>query len=179
MDFKKWSGKYAEKYTQIFPNNEIVLFSKKLQDPALDFLKPNRIVLDRELLEDKITVEELENTCVIFDDIDTIRDKEIRKEIFSLMDDILCSGRSLNIFCIISNHLMTNYKETRIILNECENIVIFPRSAGSHLLKYSLIKYYGLSKDIINKIMNLDSRWVLIRKNYPQCVIYENGGFLI
>ncbi|MFM7981158.1 MAG: hypothetical protein ACKPKO_17760, partial [Candidatus Fonsibacter sp.] len=43
---------------------------------------------------------------------------------------ILEIGRHFKIHCIVTNHLPTNGKDTRRILNEAHTVTYFPHSAG-------------------------------------------------
>jgi hypothetical protein len=60
----------------MFKEDEIYLFSSINHDRVLDRHDPTRIILDNDLLTDPIEPEELENSLVIFDDTDTIRDSK-------------------------------------------------------------------------------------------------------
>ncbi len=168
----------GEMYNKMFPRSSIIMFSRVEKDPSIDkYINVKRIMLDDDLVEDPVTTEELANKMVIFDDIETIKDKKLRKGLYELRDDILETGRHHNIYTVITSHLTTNYGMTRTILNECHSITIFPRSGGQY--KYCLKKYIGLNKSQIKKIYSLPSRWVTIFKNYPRFVLYSKGMYLL
>lgn len=173
-------AKYAEMYKNQHKNkNPVVLFSRLDEDESLDYIKPTRIELTDELLSDPIEPEELTDTMTIFDDTDTIRDKKLLKEIDSLKDDLLQVGRHNNTHVVIVSHMMTNYKQSRAILNECHAIVFFPKSGNRYAINYVLTKYFGISKKDLEKIMDLPSRWVALYKNFPMYVLYEKGAYLL
>lgn len=173
-------AKYAEMYKkQHKDKNPVVLFSRLGEDESLDYIKPTRIEITDELLEDPIEPEELTDTMTIFDDTDTIRDKKLLKEIDSLKDDLLQVGRHNNTHVVIVSHMMTNYKQTRAVLNECHAIVFFPKSGNRHAITYVLTKYFGVSKKDLERIMDLPSRWVALYKNFPMFVLYEKGAYLL
>lgn len=172
-------ARYIKYYKKIYPNRKILLLSKLKDDEIIDKYNPIRINLDDEFVDNPIEPEQLNNCMVIFDDIDTIRNIKVRKEIYKLIDDILCEGAHYNTHIIITNHLMSNYKETRIILNECDSITIFMKAGSIHHIKYVLKTYYGLSNEQINKIMKLKGRCATIFKKYPRVVLHERGVYML
>ena len=178
-------GHYLEQLIKVFPNKKIFVFSDVEQDPEIDDIfkgKKNmiRFSLDVELLDkDPIKPETFKDSICVFDDIDSIQNVKLLKYVQSLRDSLLRRGRHENISVLITSHLLTNYKDTRIILNECNNIVLFCRSGSSYGIKYLLQKYIGLNKNQINKVLSLPSRWVSINKNANQFILYEKGAFIL
>ena len=71
-----YTRKYLEQYKKQYKNNPIYLFSSLTEDKSLDAIKPKRIIMDASLVEDPIDIEDLENSCAIFDDIDVISQKK-------------------------------------------------------------------------------------------------------
>ena len=166
-------------YIKMFPKNKVFLFSNKQNDPVLDkHDKLIRIELNDELIEDPINLDELNNSLIVYDDIEYIPNKLIGEELDRIRDLILQQGRSYKIsFCYIS-HQLTNYKNTRIILNECHSCVLFPKMTTTYSLKYLLEKYFGFNKNDIIKLKNLNSRWVCINK-VPPYVLHQNGAYYV
>jgi hypothetical protein len=113
-----------------YKNRPIYLFSSLPSDESLDKIKPKRFRLDDSLHEDPIKVAQLEESMCIFDDIDVISNKKIREAVYDILNQILEIGRHYKIDCICTNHLPTNGKETRRILNEAHTVVYFPHIAG-------------------------------------------------
>lgn len=174
-----YTSNYCLEYEKLFPKNKIVLFSKLHDDEALDKIKNLiRVEINDDLINN-ITIDDLKDCLVIFDDCDTIQNKKYLDYINHLKDDILTTGRHYNIYCIITSHLINNYKSTRLTLNECSSITIFPNSGSAYAISYCLKNYIGLSKEDIKKIFKLPSRWTTIFKNYPQAVLYEKGCYLL
>lgn len=168
-----------ENYNKIFPKNKIWIFSNKPSDPAIDKHKfIIRIDLNDELLSDPINLDELNNSLVVFDDVEYVKNKQISNELDRIRDLILQQGRSYHISFAYITHLLNNYKESRIILNECHCSVLFPRMTTTYSLKYLLEKYYGMKKDDIVKLRQLNSRWVCVQK-IPPCVIYDKGAYML
>ena len=174
-----WISNYAECYKKSFPKNPVILFSRLDKDESIDKINPTRIELTEELLDDPIKPEDLPSCMTIFDDTDTIKNKKIRDEINELKNDLLETGRHNNINVVIVSHLATNYKESRIVLNESNYIVFFPKSGSTQQIMYVLTGYCGLGKKDIERIMNLQSRWVCLSRRYPMFCVYESGAFLL
>ena len=175
---------YLNQYRKINKDEEeypIYLFSDVEEDEEIDAIKGlTRFDFDDDLEEkDTIDPRNFSNSICVFDDIDSIQNKKIYNLISNFRDALLRRGRHENITVIITNHLSTDFRNTRIILNESNKIVIFPHSGTTHGMKYLLTKYAGIDKNGINKILNLPSRWVMIHKNSPQYVIYEKGVYIL
>ena len=166
---------YSEKNKNFKP---IYLFSKLNEDPILDIYDPIRVDIEKFKLNNN-TLEKMRDSIVIFDDVDQIHNKTISKKIYDSINEILCNGAHYNIHIIVSNHLCSDYKNTRIILNECSSITVFCKSGSKHQIEYTLKNYLGLSKFQINKVFSLPSRWVTNFKHYPQCVLYSRGIYLL
>ncbi len=128
---------------------------------------------------DNDTMEKMRDSMVIFDDVDQIHETKTRKKIYNCINEILCNGRHFDIDLIVTNHHLSDYRNTRTILNESNSITIFPRSGCSHQIEHVLKNYVGLSKDQIEKIKNLPSRWVTIFKRFPLCVLYSSGVYIL
>ena len=174
-----YTASLCRTYKRQFPDNKIILFSNKPSDPVFDRLEYiERIVIDEDLLEDKITLNEIENTLVVFDDVEYSCNKLIDTELDRIRDLILQQGRSYRCSFVYISHQANNYKQTRTILNECMSVTIFPAMTTRYSLNYLLSKYFGFDKQQINKICKLPSRWVTIYKS-PPLVLYSSGAYLI
>lgn len=176
--------KYIQSYQKVYPRSKIYIFSDVENDPELDNELKNieRIPLNEDLLEpelDMLNEQNYKNSIVLFDDIDSISNKHLKEAVYKFNDKLMTRGRHENISTILTSHLLTNYKETRITLNSVSNITFFPGSGSTHAIKYLLSKYIGLSNDIINRIFKLKSRAVTIIKRYPITVISDKEIFII
>jgi hypothetical protein len=176
------TAEYAGNFKKMYKDGDIFLFSRLDEDPSLDKIKPTRIKIDDSLVHDPIdiTKEIQDGSLIIFDDIDTIQDKKQRDAVYKLLNDVLEIGRHINCYCIVTNHLInpSDRKFGRCILNECSSISFFPKSGNAHQISYVLKNYLGFSTKQIKKVMKLPSRWVTVFKNYPTCVLYEQGCFI-
>jgi hypothetical protein len=153
--------------------SDFYIFSGVDTDKPLDKLKPIRIQLDMDLISDPIQSNELYNSIVLMDDIDTIRQKDIRINLQDLRSDLLETGRHSKVRLLCTSHLLMNYKNTRQLLNEATSVIIFPKSGTTYHIKRFLKTHIGLDNHMINKLLNLPSRWISIFKNYPMYAISE------
>lgn len=161
----------CEGYKKLYPEREVYLISKLNEDDTLDSMKPEppkRIKIES-LLEDYPELDEFENSMVIFDDYDTITGK-VGEAVHNLIDDIAIQGRHYNISMCCLSHYLTNYKKTRLLLNEASIFVIYPMATSYHALKYLLKTHIGMSDDEVKELKKL-GRWVAIHKNFPQYMI--------
>jgi len=170
--------KFVKEYKKIFKENEVYLFSCLTSDESLDEVKPKRFRIEDDLVTDPIKPEELSNSLVIFDDIDTIANKKIKEAVYQLLNEVLQIGRHHKISAIITNHLPTNFNWTRIILNESHIVVYFP-SFATNKVKYLLENYVDLEKKEIRKFKRMNTRWVALFKHAPRIFLSEHEiGFL-
>lgn len=179
-----WVANYIYYYKKFFPKREIFVFSRLKEDPVLDKHGVTRIEIDDDLLDNKMEPKEFVEeskygALVIFDDIASIPDKELNKEVHRIRDDLLEVGRHHNISVISTSHMLMNYKQTRNLLNEASAVVFFPKTSSKYHINRYLKVYGGMSNKEIEKIMSLNSRWVYHRKNVPQLIMYEKGCFLL
>lgn len=169
---------FLKEYKKKYKDNPIYLFSRLGEDSSIDKIEPLRVNLGENLLEEPIDTQELKNSCCIFDDIDTLNDKDIKKVVENIRDDILETGRHHNITCLITNHLATgNGRDLRRTLNESQYMVFFPQN-WDRGLKYLIDNYMGIDKKQFKKIKASKSRWCCFHKDYPNAVILEKEIFI-
>jgi hypothetical protein len=173
------TGKFLEQYKKSRKNNKIYLFSPVEDDEALDKYITKRITLDKSLYEEPFALEDFQDTAVIFDDTDTIRDKKIRDAVYGLLNGLLERGRHFNTTVLITNHLASDRNTTRRILNETHWFCFFPNSGISRNLRYTLTEHVGIDQHNIEKIRQTGSRHAIIYKNYPLFCITEKDAFLL
>lgn len=73
------------------------------------------------------TPQELANCLVVFDDIDAIRDKKIKKVVTDLCDELQVVGRHDNTWVIRTSHLFRNWGATKASLAESNKTIFFPQ----------------------------------------------------
>jgi hypothetical protein len=173
-------AQYIYDYKKMFPRNKVYVFSRLNEDPVFDDLNVVRVPITDDIEDIDLEID-LRDSLIVFDDIDTIQDKQVREMVYHVLNDALEAGRKLGIYICSTSHLINgnDRKNCRTILNECTSITVFPRSGCTHQISYALKNYFGISNQTLEKIMNLPSRWVTIFKNYPTTVMHEKGVFLV
>lgn len=176
-----WCAEYIKEVIKQRKYKNIYIFSNLSEDPILDKISPTpkRIAINENLIDPPILLNEMKDSIILFDDIDAIKDDKVRKSVQKLRDEANCEGRHYSIFALSTGHQLLNYKLTRNILADCNYITFFPRSGGDYWINQFLKNYCGCSKVEIEKIMNLPSRWVCIKKTYPMMCFYDKGLFLM
>lgn len=184
-----WINKWCRLFVRLYPDTYIYVFSSLEEDKNLDYKLEkyiNRIKIDEEWTNDK----ELQDmkalahpkggyTIAIFDDIDSIKDKKLVKEIHSYADKVMEIARHEKIQIIFVSHIMQNWGATRKIIAEATDVVCFPRGGNSAAISKFIKAYLSLDKTMEKRILDVPSRWVEISKTYPMYVLYEKGAFLI
>lgn len=179
------TSKYVELYHDMFPNNPVLLFSRKFDDPAyqksyINIVNINR--MDPKCNYDIINMPKFKNGgLVIFDDTSTILDKKINDCVNKIMHDLMQVARAAKIYMVITAHALnpTGRKDNKMIWIESKSVVAFPQSINRYEADYTFSRYLGFKKDIIDKILELPSRWVAIRKTpFGKVVLYEKGAFI-
>lgn len=170
-------GKYLKEFKKIgkFKNNPIYLFSSVSQDKVLDKYDPIRVPIDESLIEEPIEIDEFEDSITIFDDTNTIRNINYRKAVELVQGEIIEIGRHYNARIIVTTHMLSNWKQTRQILNEATSVTVFPKASGTYHIKNFLKTHCGLDKKKIERILNLPSRWLTVYRTYPNYIMWENG----
>jgi len=160
----------ASLYKQLHPSRNIYLISKLGEDSTLDSMtpKPKRINIET-LIEDYPDLEEFKDCCVIFDDYDTFTGDH-EKVVHKLIDDLATMGRHTNTTMLCLSHYLTNYKKTRLLLNEATHIVVYPMATSFHALSYLLKTHIGMTKEDCRDLKKM-GRWVCVYKHYPQWLL--------
>lgn len=176
-------SKYAAKYHKLFPKNGIYLFSKKNEDEVFDDKKYiKRVALNEKAIEDlqSLTVDDLKDTFLIFDDIETLKPKELNVTVHKLLDEIQMTGRSANITVAILNHIVMAGPRTKTTLSESSALCLFQDASAKHR-KSVLSTYVGLDRDQIDDIEDMlkTSRWIFVHRNRPKYAISENKIILL
>jgi Cdc6-like AAA superfamily ATPase len=162
------------------PKREIFIFSDVEYDKAFENLSNvTRIAIDMTLVNEPITPAELQDSVCLFDDIDSIQNKTIKKAVYALMNSLYRRGRHENVTVISTTHNITEYHKSRTAINESSTIVLFLHSGSTHGQRYIMSKYIGLDTPTIKDIMRIKSRSVQIHKSFPMFVSFEGGCKLI
>jgi DNA replication protein DnaC len=184
-----WIASYCKKFNKMTNNKAPIYFisAKKLTDESVynDVKNIKQLSLDLEQLEE-ITEDgdafqsfvNKNSSLVIFDDAEALS-KQQQKYVDLIMESILQIGRSKNINCIISRHILNNGMKTKIIFNEINKLVVFPNGISRYNLIYCLKNYIGFDKHMIDKIIKIKSRWLLIHTHTPRYCIGQKQIFLV
>lgn len=177
-----FASNYIYNYHDLYPDNPVYIFSKKKEDDAFDrFDFITRIELDDTFIRDvgdEWDSNDFSNSLCVFDDIENVKDQEVKKQVYKLKDDILETGRQPGVYVILCNHQCMNYKETRTDLNESDAIVIFEKNSPYHMNRL-LTKYAGLDPKLVKRILDMKGRWAVICKSDPpRYVLSENEIFI-
>lgn len=162
-----------ENYKKMYPKNEVYVISSLQEDTTLDKLKYLVRIDPNTFIDEKPNIDEFSNSLVLFDDYENFP-KKIYDLTVELINSIASTGRhaSINMICI--QHNFTNYKATRLLLNEMTHVVVYPSSASNHALKYLLGTYCGLDRKQLQEVKKSKSRWVCIYRHHPNMMITQN-----
>ena len=176
-----WCCNYIKEYIKLYPKRPIYLFTTITSDIGClkDIKKIKIIELNKEFAHDDIPMEELKESLCLFDDIDNIRDKQLKKKLFQTLNDCLQVGRKFKIEVLITFHVATAGNDTKIILNECNSVSFNYRTFGNRSLKYLLDSYLGMDKKQIERLKKLDGRMVTVCKTYPKVVLGEKELYIL
>jgi hypothetical protein len=151
---------------------------KSDEDPAFQFIRPKPIYvpLDDSIFE--MSMPDLRDSLVIFDDVDVIANKKIREHVLAIRSDCLQNGRKLYIDMMNSSHLVLDFNKTKQSITEATVCVVFPNSGCQIQIERLLKNYLGLSKEQIQKIKNI-TRWVAFTTISPRVAIHSTGAFVL
>jgi len=170
-----------QEYHKMFPKRPVYVFSSLDSDETLDTLKYiKRIKIGKEqFLESELTTEDFKDSLTLFDDVDCLTNKKVLKKTMDILNSILQTGRHFNSSCIYTSHNSTAGHASKIILNESHVIVLFPSTAGGKMMRYLCDQYLGLSKQQIEKMKNMQSRWCAVFRAYPRAIVTQNQASLL
>ena len=170
------------------PESEILLFTAlEEEDGNFSDLTPRlfKIKMTPENLK-RITLTEIRKRCknpiLLFDDIDKIRDKEVEKLTYAILEDALANGRGHekhdgngDVHVIVTSHSLNDYRKTKYTLENSDYVAVFPQST-TYAQMARLFEKLGLSKEMCQDVMKLgrtgEARRVIIHKVAPMYIIY-------
>jgi hypothetical protein len=163
---------YIERYHKMYPKRDVFVFSSLDSCGTLDklkFLKRVKITSPA-FMERELTALDFASSLVLFDDCDVINSVPLRKRVHAIMNSILQIGRHHKVTCLVTSHSCTNGKDTKIILNEAHNIVLFPKCSGNKSLCYIGDQYIGLDSKQVKALKGLEGRFVNVVRKHPRCL---------
>lgn len=171
-------AKFLKWYQFLWKNRRIIVFSSLESDPILDVVDPVRVPLSLDFINEDLNIEEFNDSVCVFDDVDKIKCPKLKKALYALIEELLCNGAHMSIDVIVTQHLMSNYRETRCIINETNVVTVFPQANRGNVINF-LINNIGLTRKQAMEIIDLGSRWVTIFRRYPMVVLYDAGVYLL
>ena len=166
-----------EDYKKKFKKNKIYMVSPTKDDPAYEHLKDviQYIKIDESIVKDPIDYKEFnENCCIVFDDTESLTgNKEINKQVELFRDACLQNGRKSGISVICILHIAMAGQSTKKVISECDLAILFPRSNFSMVSRLCK-SYYGFSKDDLEYVRTVKSRWICVKRTYLQAILSEH-----
>ena len=150
------------------------MISPTKSDPAYEGLNVGWIKIDESFLFDPLDINEFPHSLLIFDDSEILsNNKAINQSVELFRNSALENGRKLGISVISVMHVAQNGTQSKKILNESEIVTVFPKSNFAQISRLCKA-YYGFEKSDLNYIKGLKSRWVCIKRSYPQVIMSEH-----
>jgi hypothetical protein len=170
---------YCENYLKLYPENKVYLIThpEAPDDPAFEDLDYKRLKISK-FIDNPPLLEDFNDSLVIFDDYENIKPKELNEIVHKLIDDIASLGRKRHISCFCISHLSTNYKKTKLLLSEANQITCYMHTAAKSQVDYLLKSYGNCDQDQIKYLRSLPSRWITVNK-FPFSYISESETGLL
>lgn len=172
------------------PDSDVLLFTAlEEEDGNFDELKGRlyKIRMRPELLR-LLTLKKIREIAnkpvLLFDDIDKIRDKEVEKLTFALLEDALANGRGHkrhdgegDVSVIVTSHSLNDYRKTKYTLENSDYVAVFPQSTTYAQMR-RLFEKIGLTKEMCDEVVEMGKRGgvrrVIIKKVAPMYIIIGN-----
>lgn len=154
----------ANSYHESYPRNKIVLISGHKNDPS--FTLPSstyKIRVDRSIIEDRFELEEFENSLIIMDDIEAF-EKDIIEALLTFYEHILKQGRHWKISSILIRHTLFDGFKYKNIIQNSDIKILFINGNKFPVINY-LKRFLMMDNNMIKKIVNQQSRWIIINNN--------------
>ena len=112
----------------------------------------------------------------IFDDYQTAP-KHLLPLYQELLDKIMERGRHNSISCYVVSHNPLAGAKTKVSIRESTYMLVFPRS-NPRDVRVLLKTYCGFNDHEIDQIMNIRSRWALVKKTVPRYTFGEHQAIV-
>lgn len=174
------------------PDYQVLLFTAVDEDDG-NFAelgdRLHKIRLEPENLS-RMTLSTIRSVCphpiLLFDDIDKIRDKQIEKLVFTILEDALANGRDhtkngdddksgeRDIHVIVTSHSLNDYRKTKYTLENSDYVAVFPQST-TYMQMRRLFDKLGLERGLCDRVIASGKtggiRRVIIHKVAPMYII--------
>jgi hypothetical protein len=164
-------------YEYYYPEKRIMVFSFFEHDPAFDHLNVTYVPITEDMHDRPPHVSQFTGSLLVFDDIESYP-PALRDIVSRFRDQALQVGRKHDVSVIAIAHEIFGGHATKSTILECEQVVIFNQGLQEPIIKL-LHKKYGLEKDVIKYITSLKTRWVCLKRSYPQAIICPQSIRLI
>lgn len=163
-----WIRSYVRNYLRLYPKNAVYLLSSLTFDDTLDEVTEiKRIDLDKLVASPPKDVKTWKDSLVIIDDVEGL-DAVKAGAVQRVQDMIASEGRHEATTLIRAAHNSTDYKKTRLLLNEAHAFVVYPRSGSTNQVEYLLKQYAGLDKKSVAGVLAMPARWVVLHHSEPR-----------
>jgi hypothetical protein len=165
-------------------NNKLVLkIDEKTGEPVSLFRFQEIILGDPdnpvEVSEIKdMSLNDLENRLVIFDDVDNIADEKMCKAIHHLVNLCYANGRRRNIHTVYIGHVAFAGVQNKVILQESNKIVFFPRTGAAQIQNY-FNKKASMTLPEARKYATMEVDWLCLVSDMPRYLIHPKGIMII
>lgn len=168
----------ATYYHKLYPERGVYLISKLEEDETLDACKFIKRINVNSLIEDPPHIDEFKDCFLIADDYDCFTG-DAEKAVQKLLEDLCITGRHTNTTLALCSHYLTNFKKTRLILNEITHFVVYPMSTSPKPLKYLLETYVGCDPEDFDRHKRYGSRWLCYKRGFPMYCIGQTTAELL
>jgi hypothetical protein len=173
------SSVIIEDYNSILPDNRVYMVSALESDPNYDKVKNFYRLDPSTFLDDMPDISEFENSITIFDDIDSFADKNLTKAVNGLRDSLLMAGRHRNTSVLSLAQVALNGKKSQNLLINASTLIFFPNGGGRKHAHHILKEYIGMDNDLITRVLNLPTRWLIINRVFPLYILHERGTIIV
>lgn len=171
-------NQYIKNYKKAYKNKRPIYFFSVLgEDKSIDEKIVERVALNDSWKTEPLTIDDVKDCLVVFDDVEQIKDKAIKEQVFKFINECLTTGRHTNTSVFLIVHY-TNKPYIQSMLMECHTFTYFPRGSNRST-NYAIENYIGIDKKEIKYIKTLETRWATIYKQFPNCVMTEKELFML
>lgn len=131
--------------------------------------------------EDKTIVEDrVAKSLIIFDDIDHVPE-DYKKLVFEFKEYVVKNCRYVGTDVILCDHMITEGQKTRIDLNECTALVVFPFKNMAYHIDRVLETYFKIRNvDARHRISRSKEWWIMICKCInPHIIVSEKKMYVL
>jgi len=169
---------YIKNYISIYPENRVFIFTPVPEDESLNAIRDYETVsmVDARLPvnKDDFDISRYPNSLWIFDDITAV-EKDNQLQIDTIRNQILETGRHYAQSILITEHSFKGEKRILKPMAESNRYIIFPGSGDTERLLKFMVEKIGLGTKQSREILRIKSNHVIIVKDAPLAVIYQNG----